>query len=134
MVSLGILPDTTTLTKLFDALYKEGMTEEAHKAFEATFQYGMEVGKITYNMLVNEYCLHGKMDKAKKVFNFMALKGYVPDIASYTTVVNGYIKVKRIDEAVMLVKEMMQKGVMPDLGTQKALGDFCPKMHISSAD
>ncbi|KAK9933323.1 hypothetical protein M0R45_020524 [Rubus argutus] len=134
MVGLGILPDTITLTALFDAFCKEGMTEEAHKAFEAAFQYGMEVSKITYNMLVNQYCLHGKTDKAKKVFNFMLLKGHVPDNASYTTLVNGYIKVKRIDEAVTLVKEMIQKGVMPDLETQKALGDFCPKMHISSAD
>lgn len=93
----------------------------------------MEVSNITYNILVNQYCLHGRMDKAK-VFNFMVLKGHVPDIASYTTLVNSYIKVNSIDEALRVVEEMIQKGLKPDLQTLKTLKSFRPRRHAAYAE
>ncbi|VVA34048.1 PREDICTED: pentatricopeptide [Prunus dulcis] len=110
------------------------MTEEARKVFEAKIKYGMELSTISCSMLVNEYCLLGRMDKAKKVFNFLVALGHVPDIAScYNALVNGYVQDKRMGEALRLAKEMIQKGLRPDIETQKSLKGFRCRRHVASA-
>ncbi|BFG15481.1 hypothetical protein CerSpe_017530 [Prunus speciosa] len=135
MVVQGVSPNIITLRILLDALFQGGMPEEAHKVVVAKVKYGMELGKITCSMLIDGYCFHGQMDKAKKVIDLMVIKDHVPDIAScYKALVNGYMQAKRIGEASRLIEEMIEQGVMPDLETLEALRGLRPKRHVVSAE
>merc|ERR1711964_567563 len=90
----------------------------AQQLFEAMIQHGSQPNLITYNTLINGYCLQGEMEKAKEMFEEMS---FLPDIISYNTLVEGYVKVGQIDVALKLLKDMICDGVLPDYITRNTL-------------
>ncbi|KAM3704711.1 hypothetical protein ACJW31_03G026300 [Castanea mollissima] len=81
----------------------EGMLTEAEEVFEVMIQRGIDPDIVTYNSLIDGYCLQNRMDKAVKTFNVI-----------YTILINKHCKSKEIDEAMRLFLEMSNKGMIPN--------------------
>ncbi|KAK9937964.1 hypothetical protein M0R45_014727 [Rubus argutus] len=78
-------------------------------------QRDIEPDIITYNSLMDGYCLRGEMDEAKKVFDLMASKGSMVNTRSYNILINGYLR--RIQEAENLFCKMKGCGQLPNVRT-----------------
>jgi pentatricopeptide repeat protein len=50
------------------------MLKEVNKVFDVMIQRGVEPDTITYNSLIDSYCLQNRMDEAVKAFNTMVEK------------------------------------------------------------
>ncbi|KAK9932565.1 hypothetical protein M0R45_019797 [Rubus argutus] len=81
-----------TFTVLVYALCKEGMVVEAKNMV----QRDIEPNAITYNSLMDGYCLRGEMDEARQVFDLMVFKGSMVNVRSCSILTNGYCKHKRL--------------------------------------
>ncbi|XP_008228123.1 PREDICTED: pentatricopeptide repeat-containing protein At1g62590-like [Prunus mume] len=95
---------------------------------------GVEPNTFTYNCLMEGYCLHRDMNKAKGIFDLMLKKGSIVDVFSYTILINGYCNKRRMKEAMHLFEEMTRKRMIPDTVTYTTLiGGFCKDRRIDDA-
>jgi pentatricopeptide repeat protein len=67
--------------------------------FDVMIQRGIEPNTVTYNSLIDGYCMQNKMDDAVKAFNMMVERCCSPDMFNHNILINGCCKNKRIDEA-----------------------------------
>ncbi|KAL0304396.1 UNVERIFIED_CONTAM: putative pentatricopeptide repeat-containing protein, mitochondrial [Sesamum radiatum] len=91
----------------------EGMVEEAENIFEIMMQRSICPNIVTYNALIDGYCLRGQMGKAKRVLHSIADRGLTPCI-SYSSLINGYCKQRRVDEAWDLFLKVPFEGLLHD--------------------
>jgi pentatricopeptide repeat protein len=71
---------------LSQCLCKEGRFRDTHDICDLVIHIG---GRYHYiNLLVDEYCLIGKMDKALGALDDMESVGVEPNIVTYGTLVN----------------------------------------------
>ncbi|KAJ0860147.1 putative tetratricopeptide-like helical domain superfamily [Helianthus annuus] len=70
---------------------------------------------VTYNSLINGYCLQGEMSKAKTLLDSLMSRGLIPDVITYNSLLNGYCKSLKIEEAIHMFHEVTRKGLNPDL-------------------
>ena len=52
------MPDVQTFNVLVATLCKEGMLIKAKEVFDGMIQRGIEPNTVTYNSLIEGYCLH----------------------------------------------------------------------------
>lgn len=76
-----------------------------------------------YSLLLDGYCLVGKMEEALTVFDAMKSAGLEPDAFSYGTLFNGYCKIGRIDDGLSLFREMSLNRVKPTTTVYKIILD-----------
>ncbi|WOH13873.1 hypothetical protein DCAR_0933386 [Daucus carota subsp. sativus] len=77
-------------------------------------QKGVPPDSITYNALMDGYCLTGKMDRALEVLNTMRSNEIWPDCYSYNILINGYCKRQELDKAISLLRQMSAQGLKPE--------------------
>ena len=58
MAQRKVVPDVQTFNVLVDTLCKEGMLIKAKEVFDGMIQRGIEPNTVTYNSLIEGYCLH----------------------------------------------------------------------------
>ncbi|GKB27445.1 putative tetratricopeptide-like helical domain superfamily protein [Tanacetum coccineum] len=76
---------------------------------------------VTYNSLIDGYCLRGEMSKAKSVYDSMASRRLDPDIFTYNSLVNRYCKTLMIDEVMHLFHKITKRGLKPDVVTYNTM-------------
>ncbi|PON75806.1 Pentatricopeptide repeat [Parasponia andersonii] len=54
-----------------DMLGKEGEAAEAQRVIDIMIQRGIRPDEVTYNSLMDGYCLRGEIDEARKVFDMI---------------------------------------------------------------
>ncbi|XP_070042455.1 pentatricopeptide repeat-containing protein At3g22470, mitochondrial-like [Nicotiana tomentosiformis] len=130
MIQKGIPLNIVTYSSFIDGLCKSGEWDDVRMLFcemvnlniyldVYTFKIvihrqmigkGVEPTVITYNMIIDGYCLLGQVDKARRTFNSMIDNNIEPDIINYNILINGYCKKKKLDEAMKLFSEVSQRG------------------------
>ncbi|KAM7493281.1 hypothetical protein LguiB_027890 [Lonicera macranthoides] len=102
------------------------MSKEAHEVLHLKIQRGVEPNTITYNSLMDGYCLHGKTGDVRKALEFVKARGNEPDVFTYNILINGYRKSKRIDVALELFKNMSREGLILNTITYNTIiGGLC---------
>ncbi|KAF2309091.1 hypothetical protein GH714_000416 [Hevea brasiliensis] len=137
ILKIGMDPDIVTFNTLINGLCIEGkingavdffndmvarggLVSNAQSIIKIMIQAGVEPDAVSYNSLMDGYCLRSQLDEAIQIFDLMVHNGIV-DAFSYNILINGYCKSKRIDEAMQLFDEMTQKGFLPDTITYTTL-------------
>ncbi|CAA7029776.1 unnamed protein product [Microthlaspi erraticum] len=77
---------------------KEGKLLEAEKLYEEMIKRSIAPDIVTYNSLINGFCMQSRLDEAKQMFE-MVSKGCLPDVVTYNTLINGFCKSKRVEMA-----------------------------------
>ncbi|KAK1692305.1 hypothetical protein QYE76_009002 [Lolium multiflorum] len=86
----GCSPDVVSYTTVIHGFLKEGEKPNV----------------ITFNSLIDGYCLVGKMQKASRVHDDMVSVGIEPGAITYGTLIDGYFKAGMVDAALTLFQEM----------------------------
>ncbi|KAF5941795.1 hypothetical protein HYC85_019437 [Camellia sinensis] len=103
-------------------MVKNGVSTETEGIFDVMTQRGVDPNVVTYNTLMDGYCLQGQIDETTiRVFNNMVDRGLHPNVFSYTILINGYGKKMKINEAMHIFQEMPQRGLKPDIETFNAM-------------
>ncbi|XP_074364625.1 small ribosomal subunit protein mL103 (rPPR7)-like [Apium graveolens] len=84
--SIGSLPsnDKERYNAKFYAYGKEGMINVAEDVIKFMIQRGHFPDVVTYNSLMDIYCLRGEVDEALAVLQTMKTRDIVPDIRTYS--------------------------------------------------
>ncbi|KAL6203677.1 hypothetical protein ACLB2K_027377 [Fragaria x ananassa] len=109
------------LTQLPLPTSPDGKVVEAHSVIEIMFQRHIEPDTITYNSVMDGYCLRGEMDEAEKVFDIMVWKGSMVNVRSCNILINRYCKSKNVDQAYRVFEEMTFRELVPDTITYTTL-------------
>ncbi|MED6139561.1 hypothetical protein PIB30_084973 [Stylosanthes scabra] len=116
-------------------LCKEGNIKDAKSVLAIMTKHGVKLNVVTYNSLMDGYCLLNELNKAIHVFNKMTQSGVVvPNVQSYNIMINGFFKSKLVDEALNIFEEMRHKNLVPNTLTYNTLIDgLCKSGRISCA-
>ncbi|KAB2614847.1 pentatricopeptide repeat-containing protein [Pyrus ussuriensis x Pyrus communis] len=115
MVSKGILPNLHTFNVLIDTFYKEGLVGKAKnmvemmtlgdiepntvtdnslmdEVFDLMLSKGSMIDARSYNVLINGYCKHKRVDEAQMLVLEMCDMGVVPDTVAYDTLMDAFAR------------------------------------------
>ncbi|XVF21645.1 hypothetical protein REPUB_Repub12eG0108500 [Reevesia pubescens] len=96
---------------------------------------GVDPDTFTYNMLMDGYCLAGKLDIARDLFVSVQSKENGPDV-SYSIMINGYCKnwKARLKKQENLFGKMQFNNIAPDSCTNNIFVDgLCKNDCVSEA-
>ncbi|KAI9087803.1 hypothetical protein K1719_030133 [Acacia pycnantha] len=128
---MGLVPDLVTLNILINCYCRMGQMHSAFSVLgkifkmegriietETVFGKMMKCGErpdiVTYNSLMNAYCLMNKIDETKEIFNKVVQSGCTLDVVCYGILIDGLCKVKKVDEALEFFEEMCRKNIVPN--------------------
>ncbi|VFQ89313.1 unnamed protein product [Cuscuta campestris] len=112
-------PSLITSTIIMDGCFKHGDSSQALATWERL--RSIPIDRITYNVIINGYCL--KRDKIMALsYTCQMLKtGFMPDIFSYNMLIGLLSKERQMDEACYIFSVMTRMGVRPDRITYKII-------------
>ncbi|GLT50166.1 hypothetical protein SLA2020_236730 [Shorea laevis] len=74
---------------------------------------GFEPDTVTWNMIMDAYCLMGRCDEAWEIFE----ENREPNIVSWTTLISGYSRIGEHEKSLWIFKDMLNRSMLlPDLG------------------
>ncbi|KAG9147388.1 hypothetical protein Leryth_019644 [Lithospermum erythrorhizon] len=116
MHEYGCRQDLIVFNTFLDVLCKSRKAEMAYKLF------GMLRGRfrcdtITYNIIVNGFCLINKTNKALEILKEMVDRGLEPSLSSYNTMLKGFFRVGQLKEAWEFFLQMKRRKVEIDVVT-----------------
>ncbi|OMO97150.1 hypothetical protein COLO4_14849 [Corchorus olitorius] len=95
---------------------------------------GCQPDEFTYNMLIDNLCLRGKLEEALALLKDMESSGCARNVITYNTLIDGFCKNKRIQEAEEIFDEMEIQGVSRNLVTYNTLIDgLCKSRRVEDA-
>ncbi|KAK8643711.1 hypothetical protein V6N13_012994 [Hibiscus sabdariffa] len=103
-----------------DALNKKPMSgeidkhEDAFKLFQAMQNSKLELGIVSYNIVIDGLCKAGHIEVAKELFRELAFNGLKPNVYTYTIMINGLCKERLPDEAHELFRSMRDDDCLPN--------------------
>ncbi|KAL5547003.1 hypothetical protein UlMin_006690 [Ulmus minor] len=138
---------------------QEVMVEEAWGVVEIMVHKGIKPTVVTFNSLLDGYCLRGKINKrigeALRLFQELCSKGLNPGVVTYSTLIGGLCKVGRtqaahivklitfywmdckngkLEEAMALFQEMEEKKLHLDLVNYNIfIGGMCKAGNVAAA-
>ncbi|XP_065860800.1 pentatricopeptide repeat-containing protein At1g74900, mitochondrial-like [Euphorbia lathyris] len=120
MHEYGCFQDLSSFNTLLDVLCKSKRVEMAYNLFKA-LRGKFKADHITYNIMVNGWCLIKRTPKALEVLKEMVERGLTPNLTTYNTMLNGYLKFGQINEAWDLFLEMKRRKCEIDVVTYTSL-------------
>nr|GLL49850.1 pentatricopeptide repeat-containing protein At1g62914, mitochondrial-like [Ipomoea trifida] len=125
---------TQNALDLLIVMQKEGPKPDTIAYNTIMIQRNIYPDVVTYNALVEGYCLQGRMDEVRKVFGRMVESGIQPDVMTYNTLINGYCKIKEVDEARKVFGRMVESGIQPNVMTYNTLiNGYCKIKEMDEA-
>lgn len=103
----NISPQLKTFNIIVDALAKQGKINEAKvviNIMSANNKFPPDI--VTFNSLIDAYCLRREMTQARKLFDSLPVK---PNILTYNKLLDGYRKDFNMDEACHLCSVLIKK-------------------------
>jgi pentatricopeptide repeat protein len=61
---------------------------------------GPEPNVVTYNIIINELCKKGQIEKAMDLIHVMISTGHHPDVTTYNTLIDGLVKKGKIKNTI----------------------------------
>jgi len=81
------------------------------------FNLGLKPNHVTYNTLMDGYCMEGKLKAALNVRARMEKERKQPNVVTYNVLIKGYCKINKLEAANGLLNEMLEKGLNPNRTT-----------------
>ncbi|KAF3514469.1 hypothetical protein F2Q69_00010131, partial [Brassica cretica] len=86
--------DSTIYYTLISLLIKDGRSNEVPEILEEMREKGCEPDKVTYNVLVNGFCVENDLESAYRVLDEMVEKGLKPDVISYNMILGALFRIR----------------------------------------
>ncbi|KAL6527095.1 hypothetical protein OROGR_016185 [Orobanche gracilis] len=124
-------PNLLTLNTLLSSLVKKyhssRSTQSCNDMFNDAVKLGVTPSVITFNILINGYCLEYKFKDAVELLKIMDDHfKFKPDNASYNTILDALRKKGRLHDMRDLLSDMKSKGLFPNRNTYNILVDvYC---------
>ena len=99
----------------------ELLLEKALVIFKDMQNSELELGTITYTIVIEGMCRDGKVEDAWELFCSLDLKGVKPDVKTYTIMISGFCVKRLKQKAVALFRKMKEDGPLPNDCTYNAL-------------
>ncbi|WCJ36021.1 Pentatricopeptide repeat-containing protein At1g74900 mitochondrial [Euphorbia peplus] len=120
MHEYGCFQDLSSFNTLLDVLCKSKRVEMAYNLFKA-LRGKFKADHVTYNIIVNGWCLIKRTPMALEVLKEMVGRGLTPNLTTYNTMLNGYLKARQINEAWAFFLEMKRRKCEIDVVTYTSL-------------
>ncbi|GKB95433.1 putative pentatricopeptide repeat-containing protein, partial [Tanacetum coccineum] len=75
----------------------------------------------TFNVLINTFCIEGRLQVARHVIDVMRERGISPNVATYNPIIDAHCLMGEMDEARSLFNLMVSSHVAPDTTTYNSL-------------
>ncbi|CAN1785186.1 Pentatricopeptide repeat-containing protein At1g74900, mitochondrial [Linum perenne] len=108
MHDYGWFPDLNSFNALLDVLCKSKHVEMAYNLFKA-LRGKFRADCVSYNTIVNGWCLIKRTGKALEVMKEMVDRGLTPNLTTYNTLVRGYFRAAQIEEGCKFFSEMKKR-------------------------
>ncbi|CAN0866512.1 Pentatricopeptide repeat-containing protein At1g74900, mitochondrial [Linum grandiflorum] len=116
MNDYGWFPDLKSFNALLDVLCKSKHVEMAYNLFKA-LRGKFKADCVSYNIIVNGWCLIKRTGKAVEVMKEMVDRGVSPNLTTYNTLVRGYFRAAQIEEGCKFFSEMKKRNWEVDVVT-----------------
>ncbi|KAL3627642.1 hypothetical protein CASFOL_029005 [Castilleja foliolosa] len=121
-------PQTTEVhNSLLFALCEVKNFQGAYALVRRMIRKGIVPDKRTYSVLVNAWCLSGKLREAQVFLEEMSKKGYNPPVRGRDLLIDGLLSAGYLESAKGLVRKMSEDGSVPDVGTFNCLAEALTK-------
>ncbi|KAL0680394.1 hypothetical protein Bca4012_008376 [Brassica carinata] len=104
--------DSTIYYTLISLLIKDGRSNEVPEILEEMREKGCEPDKVTYNVLVNGFCVENDLESAYRVLDEMVEKGLKPDVISYNMILGALFRIRNWKGAYSF-EDMPRRGYKP---------------------
>ncbi|KAJ6374210.1 hypothetical protein OIU78_029838 [Salix suchowensis] len=116
MHQFGCFQDLQSFNTILDVLCKSKRVEMAYNLFKA-FKGKFRADRVSYNVMVNGWCLINRTNKALEMLKEMVKRGLTPNLISYNTMLKGYFRAGQINEAWNFFLEMKKRDCEIDVVT-----------------
>ncbi|XP_010526038.1 PREDICTED: pentatricopeptide repeat-containing protein At1g74900, mitochondrial [Tarenaya hassleriana] len=104
----GCFQDLSSFNTILDLLCKSKRVEKAYGLFRA-LRGRFSVDVVTYNVIVNGWCLVKRTPKALEVLKEMVERGINPNLTTYNTMLKGFFRAGQVDQAWKFFLEMKKR-------------------------
>ena len=116
MHQFGCFQDLQSFNTILDVLCKSKRVEMAYNLFKV-FKGKFRADCVSYNVMVNGWCLIKRTNKALEMLKEMVKRGLTPNLTSYNTMLKGYFRAGQINEAWDFFLEMKKRDCEIDVIT-----------------
>ncbi|KAK3211811.1 hypothetical protein Dsin_016517 [Dipteronia sinensis] len=89
---------------------------------------------VTFNVIIDEFCKNGKIDKANELLELMMKRGVSPTAVTYDTLIYGFCLMGRIDDVRELFVSMINKGCRHDVFSYNiTINGYCKNHKLEEA-
>ncbi|KAF8756354.1 hypothetical protein HU200_011066 [Digitaria exilis] len=125
--------DVDSLNIVTGSLFKAKKADEAFRLWVemievgvkphmySSFDSGMHLDKVVYNIAMHAYCKLGNMNEAVNLLNEMVARGLTPDGIHYTCLIHGYCLKGEMQKAQQEFVKMLEEDIKPDIVTCNVL-------------
>lgn len=113
MVMMRPLPYAIHFSKLLGRLVKMKKYSSSPSLYRNMCIPGIPVHESTLNIVINCFCLVGRVDYGLSVMGTFFKRGYVPDVCTFATMLKGLSSQGRISEALELFKKIIYEKLCP---------------------
>ena len=79
---------------MISSLIKAGRSDEVSGILEEMREKGCEPDTVSYNVLINGFCVENDLESAYRVLDEMVEKGVKPDVISYNMILGALFRIK----------------------------------------
>ncbi|CAA7043300.1 unnamed protein product [Microthlaspi erraticum] len=112
----GCFQDLSSFNTILDVLCKSKRVEKADELFRA-LRGRFSADTVTYNVIVNGWCLIKRTPKALEVLKEMVERGINPNLTTYNTMLKGFFRSGQIRQAWEFFLEMKKRKCQIDVVT-----------------
>lgn len=112
----GVIQNLHCFNMFLDVLCKSRRVEMAYNLFKV-FEGRFRVDTITYNVLVNGFCLIKRTPRGLEIMREMVERGLEPSLCTYNTMLKGFFRAGQVKEAWEFFLEMKKRKCEIDVVT-----------------
>ncbi|XP_050377989.1 pentatricopeptide repeat-containing protein At1g74900, mitochondrial [Argentina anserina] len=116
----GCPQDLSSFNTVLDVLCKSKRVEKAYNLFKV-FRGRFRADCVSYNVIVNGWCLVKRTPKALEVLREMVERGIEPSLITYNIMLKGYLRAGQVKEAWEFFLEMKKRKCDIDVVTYTTL-------------
>ncbi|KAH0895219.1 hypothetical protein HID58_057648 [Brassica napus] len=125
--------DSSIYYTLISLLIKDGRSNEVPEILEEMREKGCEPDKVTYNVLVNGFCVENDLESAYRVLDEMVEKGLKPDVISYNMILGALFRIRNWKGAYSF-EDMPRRGSVPDILSHRIVFyGLCEDLQLEEA-
>ncbi|KAJ4801692.1 Pentatricopeptide repeat-containing protein [Rhynchospora pubera] len=122
------LPHVVDCNSLHKLLVKRGSWDVASKVYDEMLKIEGGADNHSTCIMVNGFCIQGKMEDAKKLVEDRWGVGCIPNVVFYNVLIEGYFRHEKFQKGYDLFREMEKKGFLPSVVSYGILiNGFCKK-------